>query len=348
MTLIDADAHVSVPSVHALLDHLPAYWRARVLETDFKGPMNDPYPPSAPYSRREDLRELDDTELVARLRDGSYAAGVTETVISCAYAVDSIRNPDGAAVMATAVNRWLADEVLAGAANLRGSIVVPNQVPVVAAGEIDRVGSDDAFAQVVLPARSPAPYGNRNFDPIFAAAARNGLPVAIQYGGFPGLPPTGVGWPTYEAEDYAGMQHVVQSQLLSLVVEGVFQRHPDLRVVLTDCGFAWLPAFMWRLDKDWKGLRRETPWVTDFPSDIIRRHVYLTVQPLDLPSADPELLADLLEQIGGADRLLFATDFPHRHEGPPPSELLAGLPDDSRSAVAHGNAAALYRIGVRN
>jgi uncharacterized protein len=43
--------------------------------------------------------------------------------------------------------------------------------------------------------------------------------------------------------------------LASLVIEGVFERFPLLKVVMVESGFAWVPAFAWRLDKTWKALR---------------------------------------------------------------------------------------------
>jgi predicted TIM-barrel fold metal-dependent hydrolase len=54
----------------------------------------------------------------------------------------------------------------------------------------------------------------------------------------------------------------------SLVAEGVFVEFPDLRAMLIDSGITWLPAPMWRMTKDWKGVRLEVPWVKKGP----RRH----------------------------------------------------------------------------
>ena len=60
--------------------------------------------------------------------------------------------------------------------------------------------------------------------------------------------------------------------MLSLVSEGVFERFPDLRVVLIECGFAWLPLLLWRFDKDWKGVWREVPWLKHRPSEYVAEH----------------------------------------------------------------------------
>src|SRR5699024_7280923 len=98
----------------------------------------------------------------------------------------------------------------------------------------------------------------------------------------------------------------------SLVYEGVFANFPKLRVVLSESGISWLPSFLWRADKTWRGLRMEIPWVQQLPSQIIRNHVRMTLRPLDAPN-ETEILKKVIEQVGSDDMLLFATDFPHWH-----------------------------------
>ncbi|HEY3229923.1 MAG TPA: amidohydrolase family protein, partial [Roseiflexaceae bacterium] len=191
--------------------------------------------------------------------------------------------------------------------------------------------------------RSAAPYGNRRFHPLFAAAVRHDLAVGIHFGGTPGNPPTPVGWPSFYIEEYAGMASVFQSQVLSLVSEGVFDQFPTLRVVLIESGCTWLPSLMWRFDKEWKGLRREVPWVRRPPSDYIREHVRLTLQPFDAPP-HPNHLMRLVDRLGSEEMLLFATDYPHWH-GDTPEPV---LPDMSTERLArkimYDNASALYRL----
>src|SRR5262249_39734681 len=85
------------------------------------------------------------------------------------------------------------------------------------------------------------------------AAEKYGLPVGIHAGSAYRHPVTPLGWPTYYTEDYAAQATAFQAALSSLVCEGVFTKFPDLKVVLLESGFTWLPAHLWRLTKFWRG-----------------------------------------------------------------------------------------------
>src|SRR3712207_9366616 len=83
----------------------------------------------------------------------------------------------------------------------------------------------------------------------------------------------------------------------------VFAKFPGLRVALIEGGFTWLPSLMWRFDKNWKGLRGELPWVDRLPSETIHEHVRLTIQPVDEPPNQEQLL-QTIEQIGSEEMML--------------------------------------------
>jgi predicted TIM-barrel fold metal-dependent hydrolase len=256
--------------------------------------------------------------------------------------VQSIHNPDLAAALSTAINQWQVDHWLDREPRLRAGLVVPSQVPQLGVEEIARFGDHPGFVQVVLPVRSLMPYGNRNWDPIFAAAVKHDLVVAIQYGGAPGLPSTPAGWPSTFVEEYAGMAQVFQSQVISLIIEGAFDRFPDLRVALIEGGFTWMPSLMWRIDKEWKGLRHNTPWVKRPPSDYMREHIRLTVQPVDAPP-DPAQLGEIVAQMESDDMLIFGTDYPHHQFDTPEAAWPLTDPALARK-VFYENAAAFYRL----
>jgi uncharacterized protein len=343
--VIDCDLHPTVSSIDMLTPYMPAYWREQISQSGFKGPVDSWYPTGAAMPAQPDAAPAQAgsvAEQLSALRmEVLDSQQVAYGILNCAYAVDSLHNPDAAAALASAVNDWMAAEWLAQEPRLRASLVVPSKYPELAAREIERLGSHTSFVQVLLPVRSAVPYGNRSFHPLFAAAARHDLAVGIHFGGAPGNPPTPAGWPSFYMEEYAGMSSVFQSQLLSLVSEGVFDQFPALRVILIESGCTWLPALMWRFDKEWKGLRREVPWVRRPPSEYIREHVRLTLQPFDAPP-ESEYVLQLVDRLGSEDMLLFASDYPHRHDHAPllPAGLSAGL----ARKMLHDNAAALYRL----
>ncbi len=338
--MIDCDVHDEVPGVEALFPYLSPHWLEYCRQSAFHGPVDTPYPPRAPTTVAPLWRGAEPraaTSVVAVREQLLDPLAVDLAILTCTYAVESIHNPDTAAAIAAAANEWQRVEWLDPEPRLRASIVVPSRQPEMAAAEIDRVAGDRRFVQVVVPVRSAMPYGNRHFHPLFEAAARHGLVVALHFGGAPGNPPTGAGWPSHYLEDLVGMAQVFQTQLLSLVAEGTFDRFPELRIVCVEGGFTWVPSLLWRLDKEWKGLRRDVPWVRRPPSEYIRERVRFTTQPLDSPPTEGAL-AELIDDTELAPLLLFATDYPHWHF----DALEAAIPPELPAAPLDANAREFY------
>ena len=348
LAVIDCDVHIAPASPEELFPHLSAHWQEVLSTTQFRGPTDTAYPPGAATSVRPDLIEPDagppgsSLQLVQRQLLDPW--DVEAAVLTPLYGVESVHNPDAAAALAAAVNDWQREQWLDRDPRLRGSAVVPSAVPALAAAEIDRIGDDGRFVQVLLPVRSLMPYGNRNHLPTFEAAARNGLAVALHFGGASGNPPTSTGWPTRYIEEYVDMASVFQSQLMNMIAEGLFDRFEHLRVVLAESGFAWLPAFLWRFDRLWRGLRREIPWTSRPPSQVVRQQVRVTLQPNDGPD-DGAAFGRLLELLGSDELLLFATDYPHQQFGDAEQAIPDGIGDQLLAAILAGNARRFYRLG---
>jgi uncharacterized protein len=337
MERVDCDVHCAPGSFDALFPYLSDYWRQYITEAGMRlNGLAFAYPSgviaAAAPSSYEALAEAVLTEAPSQF-----------VVLNCLTGFESHRNPYFAAAVASSVNDWMREEILPRDSRLRASVVVSPVSTDDAVSEIERVGEDPRFVQVLLPVRSDLPWGHKNNHPLFAAASERGLHIGLHAWGRAGKAPTPSGFTTTYLEDYVGNQPVAQAQFLSFVSEGVFERFPELRVVLIECGFAWLAPLLWRFDKDWKGVWREVPWVKRRPSEYVREHFRFTTAPAHLPS-DPVALDRLLEMMGGADTLMYASDYPHEH-GNSLAALLDRISAEQRRAVLWETATELYELG---
>jgi uncharacterized protein len=339
--VIDSDVHCAAPDLGDILPFLNEQWREYIAENGFRVPATVPYtyPRWLPQvATSPESTTLD--QLRRHVLDRSDYA-----VLNCYYGLEPVRHPFFASAMAAALNDWMRSRWLDQDDRLLGSIVVTPQHADLAAAEIDRVAEDSRFVQVLLPVRSWEAYGNRRYAMIWEAAARHDLAVAIHFGGWAGNPPSGAGWLDSYVEEYAAVAQVFEAQVSSLVVEGIFETHPRLRVVLLESGWTWLPALVWRLDKEWRSQRREVPWIKRPPSEYVRQHVRATIQPLDVP-AQASQLAELLVQLGSDEMLMYSSDYPHDHASDS-EQLFSVVSPEQAQRVRWDNAWDTYGLDSR-
>jgi predicted TIM-barrel fold metal-dependent hydrolase len=350
LAIIDGDVHPAVRSLADLKPYMPARWWD-VLETygprRRQGMSFEPYPKSAPLACRRDAWPDDGGRPGSNLdlirRQYLDACGIAFGILGpLGISGQGELNLDLAAALASATNDWQREFFTKREPRLRAGLVVPYEDAAAAAKEIERCAPDPAFAQVFMLTRTSEPAGNRRYWPIYEAAERYGLPVALHVFGASGHPYTGAGWPSYYVEEGAGHSTSCQTAVTSLVIEGVFERYPKLKVVLVEGGFAWLAPLTWRLDRLYERMRGEVSHLRRKPSEYIREHVWVTTQPIEEP-AEPSHLIDTMELIGW-DRLLFSSDYPHWDFDDPFRALPAGLAPDRRRQILTANARTVYRL----
>ena len=330
---VDCDVHCAPASLDALAPYLDDSWVGYIEEAGIalNGRAGGAYPPSVPAAPAT-YEELEDGLL-----------GPSEprlVVLNCLTLNEIHRNPYFSAAVARAINDWLRREWLDRDERLRAGLCVSALDIDAAVAEVERLGADPRFVQVLLPVRGDTPYGNVRYHPLYEAAARHDLAIGLHAWGRPGHAPGVSGFTATYMEDYLANSQIAQTQLVSLVGEGVFDRFPDLRVALIECGFTWLPSLLWRFDKDWKGVWREVPWVRERPSEYVRRHFRATTEPAQLPRA-PGDRAALLDMVG-VDMLMFASDHPHDHGGSC-SDMLEAIDVEAREAITRTTASSFYR-----
>ncbi len=186
--------------------------------------------------------------------------------------------------------------------------------------------------------------GEPQFHPIFAAAADHDLAVTLHLTGTEGIflngPTLGGGPPTFNFDYRATFSQPYQSNLVSLIAHGTFERFPTLRVVFAEVGFAWLAEMMWRLDSEWKANRDEIPWVKRPPSEYILDHCWFTSQPFIEPEK-PAYVANILEMMHADRTLLFSTDYPH-WDFDDPNQVMMLIPAELKHRICVDNPLAAY------
>ena len=138
------------------------------------------------------------------------------------------------------------------------------------------------------------------------------------------------------------LTHSMMNQVTSLILEGVFDVFPDLKVVMIEGGFGWVPQLGWRLDAHWTKMRGEVPHLQRKPSEYLKTNLWFATQPVEEPD-NARHLRTLIDWIG-VDRLLFSSDYPHWDFDDPRFAIKTPLTEAERVKIFSSNARALYKL----
>jgi predicted TIM-barrel fold metal-dependent hydrolase len=244
--------------------------------------------------------------------------------------------------LAAATNEYLLDVWVRPYPCFKGSIVVNMQDPAEAAREIHKHGDDPGMVQVIVGGLTGTGFGHKQYWPIYRAAVDHGLPMAthpFMDVGNTG-PQTSVGWYTSFLEHHTDHSQAFMAHAISMVVEGVFEEFPTLKLALIEGGLGWVPYVAGRLDRLYPALKAETPYLKRLPSEYLREHVYFSTQPIEEP-LDPEHLQQLLRMADAEHRVLFASDYPH-WDFDNPLTVLHSLSPDLRRRICVDNVLDCY------
>lgn len=350
--VVDCDLHPRTRSVEDLRPYMTAQWwehfRTYGMRRRHGYVRGHPYPKSQPADgMRRDSFPADGSP------PGSSLEFMREQHLD-AYGVDyGILNPLGpsgqgemnphlSAALASATNDWQLDYWTRRDSRLKASIVVPYEDPEAAVAEIRKRAGNKDFRQVLLLSRTAEALGRKRYWPIYEEAVAHGLPIGIHVFGYSGWPVTNTGWASYYIEEMSEHGTACSALIASMIFEGLFDAMPQLKVVMIEAGFAWIPALGWRLDKTWERLKGEVPHVKRPPSSYLRENFWVTSQPMEEPETRGQL-NDIIDWIGD-DRLMFASDYPHWDFDDPFRAFPAIFTNERRRRILSGNALDLYGL----
>jgi predicted TIM-barrel fold metal-dependent hydrolase len=218
-------------------------------------------------------------------------------------------DPALACAIARAYSRWLASYSADSGGRILGAAPIP-------LFDVDRAIAEVRYAYEELGLRAfwtrPNPVGGRmlgddHFEPFYAVLEELDAPLSFHEGS--GSLMQNIGserFPEKWFEQHACV-HPMEQQLAlaSLVIRGVFERHPRLRVAFMECGAAWAPAWLHRLDEHFELVAwHDAPYLTMKPSEYFQRQCFVAAEP------DEVLLHQVIDALG-VEHIVFATDFPH-------------------------------------
>lgn len=292
--------------------------------------------PSHPTQRREDQE-----------RDG-VEAEIIYGIIGISrgfFGSKGITDPQLLSDVYAAYNRYIADFNAAIPGRFYGLGCLPNHDGAAAAAEVRRCAALGLKGAVFVPWGSAMPVWDRMWEPMWTAAEETGLVVSFHVfeggGSTVGYEVKGV-----KRADVIGAWTVVaplqmDEILASVILSGVCQRHPELRLVLGESGIGWLPYMLERLDDTYEERLADDLALPLPPSAYFKRQIWATFQK-DLHGV--RAMAAI-----GPDNVMWGSDYPHRDGTWPFSrkaidEQFRDMPKPIARKMLWDNVRHLYRI----
>jgi len=268
-------------------------------------------------------------------------AGIDLQVLSHGAPATQRLDPETAVPLARRANDRLHEAVIKHPGRFEGFAVLPSADPKAAADELERAVTRLGFKGAMIHGLTNNLFiDDKRFWPIFERAQALDVPLYLH----PAVPHKAVIDVYYRdyLEQFPGLMTAAwgfgvetATQGIRLVLSGVFEAYPGLKIILGHLGEG-LPFYLWRIDM---ALARQGNRKTPF-RDTFREHFWITTSG---NFSTPSLLCCVMEM--GADRILFSVDYPFV-PNPPGVKWMEHVPlgPEDRAKILHGNAQRLLRL----
>jgi predicted TIM-barrel fold metal-dependent hydrolase len=253
--------------------------------------------------------------------------------------VAATKDPELHLALVRAYNDWLSEYCEQKPERFAGQMLIPNRGVDAAVGEIKRVAGRPGMWGALL---SFWPHGSasveREDDLVWEALLDRGWPLSIHVS----LNDT---MPQAHRANPPGYGRFLQTPgiIVDLIFAGVFDRYPDLQVVMAEVDCGWVPYFKQQVDNNFMRMSAHSSFdVQQLPSRYVERQVHFTY------ITDPYGLEN--RHHVGVERILWSSDYPHQSADWPHSwktiqATFSGVPAHERDLILAGNACRLYGFG---
>ena len=290
----------------------------------------DGFPPELNAQLNPLLHDITDTRLAEMDKHDIRLSVLSPTVPGVQQAGLSAQD---AIDLARRSNDWLAEQIADHRDRLRGFAALPLQDPGAAVAELERCVREHGFLGALVNDQTDGHYLDESqYEPVWEAFEALQVPLYLH-------PNSDQADRWHVLDGYPEMRNAmwswapeVSGHAVRLICSGLFDRHPNARVILGHAG-EMLPFQMTRLDSRY-GLVVKAKPIQRRPSEYLGANVMATMSGIFLPPAISAAAACI-----GADAFMFSVDYPYEHTSEAVAAFEAAeLTDEDRDMIAHANA----------
>jgi len=283
---------------------------------------------------------------VERIKD-QERDGVTAEVIYPSFGMRLFQMDDGELREACfrAYNDWLADYCSYDRNRLAGIATVALDDPERGTAELKRVAERGPRGRMFWgEAPAERPYSDPVYDRFWTVAQDAGVPISLHVVTERRTAPVPDPKKVSIMKHYVTMHHGIEKSLVDLILGGVLERFPKLKIVSVENDIGWIPHLLQRADHAYDRYRflERDGAIPHPPSYYFRRQVYATFQ--------DDRVGIVTRELVGVGNLMWASDYPHSDSTWPNSREViardfAGVAETDRRRITADNAAELYGVG---
>ncbi|WP_197420159.1 amidohydrolase family protein [Mycobacterium sp. NAZ190054] len=241
-----------------------------------------------------------------------------------------------------AYTRWFVEEVLPHDPAIKTLVFLPFNDPDASLKAIREFGDKPGVVGFMVTGARYRPVHDNAYMKVYAEIEERNMPLAFHASAYPHERVL-EGMNKFLSVHALGFVLYNMVHLTNMVINGIPERFPNLKVIWMESGLAWVPFMMQRLDNEYMMRTSEAPLLKMKPSEYMRRNFYYTSQPIE--AGDKAALECTMRMINAETQLLFSSDYPHWDFDLPSSIYdLPFLDENQKRRILGENARELFNL----